>query len=138
MEKFHSAIKADVQFLSNPIDLLLRSPPVVIEQLQKMQVRKNTISDAKKTERDSRRNRISAQQSIFRRIKNWIGILLNRESQTLTDLCPNKSLSDLLQNVQLCRQKSGHKKGHLGHRIFLLWDDPSILTPELEKMYKMP
>jgi hypothetical protein len=34
VEKFHSAIKADAQFLSNPIDLLLRSPSVVIEQLQ--------------------------------------------------------------------------------------------------------
>jgi hypothetical protein len=34
VEKFHFAIKADAQFLSNPIDLWRRSPPVVIEQLQ--------------------------------------------------------------------------------------------------------
>jgi hypothetical protein len=33
VEKFHFAIKADAQFLSNPIDLWRRSPPVVIEQL---------------------------------------------------------------------------------------------------------
>jgi hypothetical protein len=36
VEKFHFAIKADAQFLSNPIDLWRRSPPVVIEQLQKL------------------------------------------------------------------------------------------------------
>jgi hypothetical protein len=34
VEKFHFAIKADAQFLSNPIDLWRRSPPVVIEQLR--------------------------------------------------------------------------------------------------------
>ncbi len=74
---------------------------------EKMQVKKNTISEAKKKD-------------------------------TLTNLCQNKSVSDLLQNIRLCRQKSGNKKCHLGRHIFLLWDAPDILTPDLKQMYQMP
>jgi hypothetical protein len=42
VEKFHFAIKADAQFLSNPIDLWRRSPPVVIEQLHQKYITRLT------------------------------------------------------------------------------------------------
>ncbi len=62
----------------------------------------------------------------------------NNHQTTLDDLCKGNCLDDVFQKIKECRQQGVDDKSHLGHYLSLLWDDPTILTPDLEKMYTMP